>query len=75
MSTNKLFDNWVSKNFNGLSAATLCQLIGMQCMLAKEWIDSMVYVDLFHYFTGSRLDQNVNTFEFCKDVVKYCEWL
>ena len=75
MSTNKSFNNWIATNFKGLSAKTLKQLILKEYALPIEYVDNMIYVDLFGYFTKIRNDNNTNTFLFCKDVVCSCAWL
>ena len=71
----KEFDNWVSKNFKGLSAYTLTQLLKSETILSHEYIDEMVYVDLFNMFIGKTNDETQNKFDACTYWVSCISWL
>ncbi len=72
----KAFQNWIEKNFKGLSTITLCQFIGMELdFLPVDYISNMVYVDLFHVFTKKATDKERNTFNTISDIVASCAWL
>lgn len=75
MSINKMFNNWVSKNFRGLSAHTLCQLIGMEYMLPWDYINNMVYVDLFNVFTKNATEKEQDSYYTVLRMVENCSWL
>ena len=75
MKTNKFFNEWIATNFKGLSAKTLKQFILKEYALPVDYVDNMIYVDLFGYFARVRNDHNTDVFLFCKDVVTNCIWL
>lgn len=80
MNISKLFNEWVSKNFRGLSAHTLYQFLIIECikpfsMYSKTQADEMVNVQLYQYFTGKRTDELRNNYEFIKFIVDRCTWL
>lgn len=77
MSIEKKFNEWVSKNFKGLSVATLTQFLNMnETMPLFKYLNmESVHVDLFNYFKGVHNDKNTDTFEMIKHLVDNCEWL
>ena len=76
MSIHKEFEKWISKNFNGLSAYTLGQLLRMEYGFLNEHdTQEMIYVDLYHVFTKSATDKEMDTYNACMDIVHECAWL
>ena len=71
------FNNWISKNFKGLSAFTLVQLLKQELSaFPRTYIEDSVYVDLFNLFTGKDTsDDTQNVFNICVDIVASVEWL
>lgn len=76
MSIRKEFEKWISKNFKGLSAHTLFQFIfGEMEWLPMDYVQNMIYVDLYHVFTKSANEKEQNTYDTCKTMVDACAWL
>lgn len=40
-----------------------------------DYIDNMVFVDLYNYFTGDHCDKNAKAFARCEMIVASCDWL
>ena len=78
---NKKFNEWIASNFKGLSAHTLCQFLTMEdntriITLPVEYVDNMVYVDLFRVFTGMNVhDAERKSYESVLAMVNSCSWL
>lgn len=79
MNINKHFNAWISKNFKGLSAHTLCQFIKMFeeefLQFCSDTIDNYVYVTLYRVFIGIASEEEVISFNVLVDIVEDCEWL
>ena len=77
MDINKAFNEWISKNFRGLSTHTLCQFLFMEDGLYDNIvnINNLVYATLYEYFVGNHDDKHTDTFEYCKMLVENCAWL
>lgn len=70
------FDSWISKNFKGLSALTLVQLLKIETSMSDAEIENLVYVDLFNYFTGKdRTGEATDKFDACQYFVECVDWL
>ena len=77
MNDNKLFNSWISKNFKGLSARTLRQLVLAEVgwKYFENHIMNMIYVDLFHVFTNTATDNELETYNTIASIVNNCAWL
>lgn len=77
----KKFNEWVSKNFKGLSAYTLCQFLLMDfkdsfsLSFYKSDVDNMVNVLLFEYMCGNHDDDHTKNFMGIQMLVNECSWL
>lgn len=72
------FNEWISKRFQGLSAHTLCQLIEMETKdisLPTDYINNMVYVDIFHVFTCQATESERNSYNAVSQIVNNCLWI
>lgn len=75
MSIRKEFEKWIAKNFKGLSAYTLGQFLRIEEGFCTEYIDEMIYVELYKVFTKQATDKESNNFEYIKWAVENCAWL
>lgn len=66
---NKQYNNWISKNFDGLSAHTLCQILS-SFFTDKIYIDEWVYVTLFDYFRGDHSDKCTDCFKATQELIE-----
>lgn len=72
----KAFNAWISRNFKGLSAYTLYQLLVKFAGFSAEYADELVFVRLYDYFTNKdRGDNNTQLFYACKEIVASYDWI
>ena len=75
MNTNKLYQKWVSTNFNGLSPYTLLQTLAKSIYNTYDvkklttYENELVNVDLYKYFTGERTDETTPVYELLQEIV------
>lgn len=70
MDTNKLFNNWIDREFYGLSAHTLYQvLVDEMPQELYTHFNNLVYIDLYKYFCGCKSDVAFNAYKMCKEIV------
>lgn len=75
MSESRFFNNWVKRNFKGLSTHTLAQFLRLEGYI-YPYVDDLVYVTLFNYATKKDTTKDtVNAFIWTRDLVANCEWL
>ena len=78
MNINRLFNQFISRNFKGLSTATLCQFIKLYSGLSfvnNTYINNLVYVDIYHVFTGCQTEEEQHSYDAVKAMVASCDWL
>ena len=75
MSIRKHFNEWISRNFKGLSAHTLRQFLMMEDCPVFIDADNFVYVTLYHVFQKQSTEEERNMFDAVQNVVLSCEWL
>lgn len=68
------FEKWIGQNFKGLSAHTLYQFLCMEIPFT-EYCNNMVYVDLFHVFTGEATEEERASFDTVSMLIEACAWL
>ena len=75
MSTTKFFNNWIKRNFKGLSAHTLAQFLRLGGYI-HPYVDELVYVRLFNLATGKDTSEDTrNEFAWLQQLVNECAWL
>lgn len=74
MSTNKEFNNFIARAFNGLSAKTLVQELTitsyhMPANIAADW----VYIHIFHVFTRTATLEDMEIFQTVQDWILHID--
>ena len=69
------FNNWIAKNFRGLSAKTLVDYLLMDGIYTHEEADNIVYVTLYSIFIHKPIFGAIKVFEGLKIDLEYCDWL
>lgn len=75
MSIKKKFNAWISRNFKGLSAHTLCQFLCTEMFYFNEEANNTVYADMYAVFCNNASTEQHNIFDAIKIFVDACEWL